>query len=53
MIHSLTSCIHNLNQNKLERKNELLPRVFVKSLFSVHTNCALLKGKKNIIHGVS
>lgn len=52
MIHSLTSCIRNLNQNKLGSKNALLPQASVKSMFSVHTNCALLKGKQNIIHGV-
>ena len=52
LIHSLTSCIHKLNQKKFKSKNKLLLQVFV-SPFSLYIQTAkLLKGKKNIIHGV-
>lgn len=45
LIHSLTSCIRKLNQNKTENpmfksKEKTTVADFCKSIFSVHTNCS-------------
>lgn len=45
LIHSLTSCIRKLNQNKTENpmfksKEKTTAADFCKSIFSVHTNCS-------------
>lgn len=48
LIHSLTSCIRKLNQNKTENpmfesKEKTTAADFCKSIFSVHTNCSTTK----------
>lgn len=55
LIHSLTSCIRKLNQNKTETpmfksKEKTTAADFCKSIFSVHTNCSTTEKETKIPH---
>lgn len=55
LIHSLTSCIRKLNQNKTENpmfksKEKTTAADFCKSIFSVHTNCSTTEKETKIPH---
>lgn len=54
LIHSLTSCIRKLNQNKTENpmfksKEKTTAADFCKSIFSVHTNCSTTEKERKKI----